>query len=141
MGQILARQASGSMSAVSLHLVKHPVALDALAELRHQATRPAAFRAAAHRISTVVATEALRDLPSEPGEVLTPLGPAPVFRLANDLVLAPVLRAGLGMLEAVLALVPGAEMLRLDVGWSPEGGMHFHLGARSKPTASRPRLR
>ena len=48
-------------------------------------------------------------------------------------------RAGLG--GGVRLLVPGAEMLRLDVGWSPEGGTHFHLGARSKPTASRPRLR
>jgi outer membrane protein assembly factor BamA len=48
-------------------------------------------------------------------------------------------RAGLG--GGVRLLVPGAEMLRLDVGWSPEGGTHYHLGARSKPTASRPRLR
>jgi outer membrane protein assembly factor BamA len=48
-------------------------------------------------------------------------------------------RGGLG--GGVRLLVPGAEMLRLDVGWSPEGGVHFHLGARSKPTASRSRLR
>lgn len=98
------------MSTVPLHLVTHPIALDALAELRHKATRPAAFRAAAHRISTVVATEALRDLPSDTGEVMTPLGPAPARRLTTDLVVAPVLRAGLGMLEAVLALVPGARV-------------------------------
>ena len=52
MVRILACHASGSMSAVPLHLVTHPVALDALAELRHKTTRPAAFRAAAHRIST-----------------------------------------------------------------------------------------
>ena len=96
--------------AVPLHLVTHPVALDALAELRHKATRSSAFRAAAHRISTVVATEALRDLPSQAGEVMTPLGPAPARRLVDDLVLAPVLRAGLGMLEAVLALVPAARV-------------------------------
>ena len=108
MEQILARQRS--MSAVPLHIVSHPVAQDALAELRHKDTRPAAFRAAAHRISTVVATEALRDLPSEPAEVTTPLGPAPVHRLKDELVLAPVLRAGLGMLEAVLALVPRARV-------------------------------
>jgi uracil phosphoribosyltransferase len=95
---------------VPLHVVTHPVALDALAELRNRDTPPAAFRAAAFRISTVVATEALRDLPSEPGEVMTPLGPAPASRLRRDLVLAPVLRAGLGMLEAVLALVPGARV-------------------------------
>lgn len=98
------------MTAVPLHLVTHPVALDALAELRHKDTRPAAFRAAAHRISTVVATEALRDLSSDAGEVMTPLGPAPAQRLTNDLVVAPVLRAGLGMLEAVLTLVPGARV-------------------------------
>jgi outer membrane protein insertion porin family len=48
-------------------------------------------------------------------------------------------RAGLG--GGVRLLVPGAEMLRLDVGWSPEGGTHLHFGARSKPTATRSRLR
>jgi len=98
------------MSPVPLHLITHPVALDALAELRNRATQPAGFRAAAYRISTVVATEAFRDLPSDVSDVMTPLGPAPARRLRSDLVLAPVLRAGLGMLEAVLALVPGARV-------------------------------
>jgi outer membrane protein insertion porin family len=48
-------------------------------------------------------------------------------------------RGGLG--AGVRILVPGTEMTRLDVGWSPEGGFQFHFGAWSKPSASRFRLR
>ncbi|HET7292299.1 MAG TPA: BamA/TamA family outer membrane protein [Vicinamibacteria bacterium] len=48
-------------------------------------------------------------------------------------------RAGFG--AGVRLLVPGSEMLRLDLGFSPEGGLRFHFGAWSKPTAARGRLR
>lgn len=48
-------------------------------------------------------------------------------------------RGGLG--AGVRLLVPGSEMTRLDVGWSPEGGFQFHFGPWSKPAASRFRLR
>ena len=60
------------MCAVPFHLVDHPLALDALAELRDARTPPPAFRAAAHRISLIVAAEALRDLPTEADTVATP---------------------------------------------------------------------
>ena len=96
---------------VPLHLVPHPLALDALAELRNKDTLPAAFRAAAHRLSTVVVTEALRDLPSAAGDgrdAARARATAP--RLRDDIVLVPVLRAGLGMLDAALTLVPSARV-------------------------------
>jgi outer membrane protein insertion porin family len=48
-------------------------------------------------------------------------------------------RGGLG--GGVRLLVPGSEMVRLDVGWSPESGFHFHFGNGSKPNAQRARLR
>jgi uracil phosphoribosyltransferase len=95
---------------VPVHLVTHPVALDALAELRNKNTEPAAFRAEARRISLIVVGEALRDLPSERSRVVTPLGPADGRVLRGDVVLAPVLRAGLGMLDAALTLVPRARV-------------------------------
>jgi len=98
------------MAVVPFHLVDHPLAHDALAELRDARTPPAAFRSAAHRISLIVAAEALRDLPTEADTVATPVGPADARILRADIVIVPVLRAGLGMVESILELVPRARV-------------------------------
>jgi len=95
---------------VGLHIVDHPVAHDALLELRDASTPSTAFRRAAARISLVLAAEALAALPSQPATVTTPLGPADGRSLAGDVVVVPVLRAGLGMLDAVLQFVPDARV-------------------------------
>ena len=58
------------------------------------------------RISLLLAAEATRDLPAAPVTVQTPLGPAEGRRVRADVVVVPVLRAGLGMLDAVLELMP-----------------------------------
>ena len=93
-----------------LHLVNHPLVHDALAELRDARTSPPAFRRAANRISMLLATEALRDVPSTPTTVRTPVGPAEGRVITHDVVVVPVLRAGLGMLDAVLELIPTARV-------------------------------
>jgi uracil phosphoribosyltransferase len=95
---------------VALHLVDHPLVHDALVELRDARTAPPEFRRAANRISVLLAAEALRDVPSTPDVVQTPLGPAEGRRIAGDVVVVPVLRAGLGMLDAVLELLPAARV-------------------------------
>ena len=61
---------------VPLHLVDHPLVHDALVDLRDARTAPPEFRRAANRISVLLAAEALRDVPSTPDIVQTPLGPA-----------------------------------------------------------------
>ncbi len=93
-----------------VHLVDHPLVHDILRELRDVRTTPERFRQLAGRISVLLAAEALRDLPTVAEMVETPLGPAPARRVATDVVLAPVLRAGLGMLPGMLELVPGARV-------------------------------
>ena len=93
-----------------VHIVDHPLVHDALAELRDARTLPHAFRRAATRISVVLAVEALRTLPSRNDTVETPLGPAPARRIGADVTVVPVLRAGLGMLDAVLELAPEARV-------------------------------
>ena len=93
-----------------LHLVDHPLVHDALVELRDARTAPPAFRRSANRISVLLAAEALRDVPSVPIVVETPLGPANGRRVTGDVVVVPVLRAGLGMLDAVLELLPAARV-------------------------------
>jgi len=93
-----------------LHLVNHPLVHDSLAQLRDKATRPDEFRRLATRISVLLAAEALREVPTRQSMVETPIGPADARRVGADVVVVPVLRAGLGMLDAVLELVPSARV-------------------------------
>jgi uracil phosphoribosyltransferase len=95
---------------VPVHVLDHPVAHDALVTLRNERTAPDEFRRAARRISGLIAGEALRMVPTSPVTVQTPLEPADGQRIAGDIVVVPVLRAGLGMLDAVLDLVPAARV-------------------------------
>jgi uracil phosphoribosyltransferase len=95
---------------VPVHIVDHPLVHDALIQLRDKRTVPDDFRRAAIRISVLLAAEALREVPSNPVTVETPLGPALGRTVSPDVVVVPVLRAGLGMLDAVLTLVPHARV-------------------------------
>ena len=93
-----------------VRLVEHPIVQDVLLELRDVRTPPERFRQLAGRISVFLAAEALRDVPTVDATVETPLGAARGRRCHADIVLAPVLRAGLGMLPGMLELVPGARV-------------------------------
>jgi uracil phosphoribosyltransferase len=95
---------------VPVQLVDHPLVHDALIGLRDKDTQPEAFRRLATRISVLLAAEALRALPTRSVTVTTPLGPADGRGISVDVVVVPVLRAGLGMLDAVLELVPAARV-------------------------------
>jgi uracil phosphoribosyltransferase len=95
---------------VSVHIVDHPLVQDALIQLRNVATTPDQFRRVANRISVLLAAEAMRDLPTIAATVDSPLGPAQGKRVTGDVVVVPVLRAGLGMLDAVLQLLPSARV-------------------------------
>jgi uracil phosphoribosyltransferase len=95
---------------VPLHLVQHPLVHDALATLRDVSTSPEIFRHMAVRISLLLACEATRDVPTVASRVQTPLGPADGRRVRDGVVVVPVLRAGLGMLDAVLELIPTARV-------------------------------
>ena len=93
-----------------VHLVQHPVALDALALLRDKTTDSSEFRQLARRVSLVLAIEATSDLACSTITVQTPLEPAEGRVLKGDVVVVPVLRAGLGMVDAVLEVLPRARL-------------------------------
>ncbi|CAN5203056.1 uracil phosphoribosyltransferase [soil metagenome] len=84
----------------------HPLAGHLLADLRSTETTPERYRVLARRLAMVLALEATRALPTETSEVMTPLAPARVRRLARPVVAVPILRAGLGLLDAVTDLLP-----------------------------------
>jgi uracil phosphoribosyltransferase len=103
-------QGSRYSSTVAVHLVDHPVAQDALVALRDRRTTASRFRRLAHRVSQIVAVDATRQLPSVRVTVETPLESAEGRQLHADVVVVPVLRAGLGMVDAVLELLPHARV-------------------------------
>jgi uracil phosphoribosyltransferase len=95
---------------VPVILVDHPLVHDTLLGLRNADTAPEQFRRLAVRISVLLVAEAMKDLPTVRAAVATPLGLAQGRRIAGDVVVVPVLRAGLGMLDAVLELWPAARV-------------------------------
>jgi uracil phosphoribosyltransferase len=95
---------------MALHIVTHPLVDDVLARLRDRTTPPDTFRRLARRVGLLLAVEATRDLPSAEGSVETPLETTAVRRLAVRVVAVPVLRAGLGLLDAFLDLIPTAQV-------------------------------
>lgn len=91
---------------MSHRIVGHPLAHHLLTELRRESTDPAAFRRLSYTLSTLLVLEATRDLPLVDTTVATPLEEAPGKQLGQAIAMVPVLRAGLGMLEATLRLFP-----------------------------------
>jgi uracil phosphoribosyltransferase len=95
---------------VSVRVVDHPLAGHLLAGLRDAQTAPERFRHLARRLSTVLVLEATKDLPVRADQVRTPLQDAPARVLDRGVVAVPILRAGLGLLEAVTDLFPDVRV-------------------------------
>jgi uracil phosphoribosyltransferase len=93
---------------MALTVIDHPLAEDIVTRLRNVATGPAEFRTLTRRVGTLLVAEATRGLPTEPVVVETPLESTKGHSLVGGLVAIPVLRAGLGLLEAVTDLYPWA---------------------------------
>jgi len=98
-----------------LTVVEHPLVSRHLAVLRDRATPSPTFRATLSDVSMLLLYEALRDLRVDETTVETPLEPAPARRLADDIVVVAIMRAGLGMVDGALRLVPEARVGHLGV--------------------------
>ena len=99
----------------ALTVLDHPLSGDLLTRLRDRDTGPAEYRALARRLGMLLVTEATRDMAVEAMTVETPLESFGGTRLAHGLVAIPVLRAGLGLLEAVVDLFPDAVVGYLGI--------------------------
>lgn len=98
------------MSPVSVTVVDHPLANHVLMALRYRATPPASFRSLTKQLTTVMMIEATHDLPTRPTSVMTPLEEASGRSLGQPIAAVPILRAGLGMLDAVVELFPDVRV-------------------------------
>ena len=91
---------------MALHVVDHPLADSLLTALRDRSTPPPLFRVLSKRLALVLCVEATRGVATESVEVETPIKTTTGRRIATTFVAVPILRAGLGMLEAVTELFP-----------------------------------
>jgi uracil phosphoribosyltransferase len=96
-------------------VTKHPLLLHKLAVLRDRDTPPPLFRMMVRDLTHLLLYEALADLAVEARTVETPLGPCAGHRLTERFGVVPILRAGLGMADAVLELLPAAEVWHLGL--------------------------
>ena len=94
----------------NFNLVDHPLVKKDVTVLRDVLTQPENFRAAVKRISNIIAVEISKDLKLIETEVDTPLERTTGYKLAYDIVLVPVLRAGLGMVSGFLEIIPDAKV-------------------------------
>ena len=108
------------MTRDGLHVVHHPAVADRLARLRDAATPPPVFRAITEELGIFLAFEATRDLSLREEIVQTPLAPANVQRFARPPIVAPILRAGLGLLSGFLTVVEDAVVAHLGFYRDPK---------------------
>jgi uracil phosphoribosyltransferase len=98
-----------------LVVVDHPLAQVAITRLRSASTPPPDFRRHLRELSALIFIEATRDLDTTPTEVTTPMARAGGAALVRRIVLAPVLRAALGMVDGIWPLAPDAEVAHLGI--------------------------
>ena len=104
-----------------LHVMNHPLILHKLSIIRDKNTTVKEFREIISEIASLMCYEATRNLPVEEFEVETPVGMAKVQRLAGKkLAIVPILRAGLGMVDGVVQLIPNAKVGHIGLYRDPE---------------------
>jgi uracil phosphoribosyltransferase len=96
--------------AKNLHIVDGPLSRHKLAVLRDERTPTPEFRQAMKELALIMVAEATRDMPTRPVQIRTPLAETAVEEISGPVCLVPVLRAGLGMLDGALALLPEATV-------------------------------
>jgi uracil phosphoribosyltransferase len=96
--------------AVVVHHVDHPLIADSLVRVRDASTPNALFRQELSRIGVLLIAEATRSLPTRPVRVMTPLTETDGRELMSQPVVVPVLRAGLGFVQAAQDLLPNADV-------------------------------
>ncbi len=91
-------------------VLEHPLVAHRVTLMRDRNTPPKIFRELVNEVTTFLAYEALKDIRTERVEVVTPVTATTGSRIADDVVVVPILRAGMGMLNAMLDMLPSAKV-------------------------------
>ena len=104
-----------------VHVLDHPLLQHKLSILRDETTGVKDFREIVCEIATLMCYDATRNLPLQAVEVQTPVAKAVTYQLAGKkLAIVPVLRAGLGMVEGILTLIPSAKVGHIGLFRDPD---------------------
>ncbi|MGQ9816218.1 MAG: uracil phosphoribosyltransferase [Candidatus Roseilinea sp.] len=98
-----------------VHVSTHPLALHKLTILRDQKTEPKRFRELVRELSLILIAEATAGLPVVPVTVTTPMGQAQGWEMKDRIGLVPILRAGLGMVDGALEMLPFSEVWHIGL--------------------------
>ncbi len=93
-----------------LEVLNHPLITHKLTQMRRKETGTKDFREYLDEIAELMAYEVCRDLPTRPVDVVTPIGPCTGYELSKEVVIIPILRAGIGLLDGIRRLVPTAKV-------------------------------
>ena len=99
----------------NLHVIDHPLVKRDVSLLRAKSTTSEDFRIVLRRLTSIMVYEVTKDIRLDSHIIETPLEKTDGFTLADEVILVPVLRAGLGMLEAYLGLLPNAKVGHVGV--------------------------
>ena len=105
----------GQFKNSKVHLIDHPVIDRDITILRSRSTSRPAFRAAISRVSTILAYHSLTNLPINHIGVTTPVAPTKGFEIAADIIVVPILRAGLSLVDGILHFFPHAKVGHLGM--------------------------
>ena len=121
----------------SLHVLEHPLIQHKLALLRNKNTGVKEFRELVGEIAQLMCYEATRNLPTQEVSIETPIGPATVHMLAGKkLAIVPILRAGLGMVDAMIDLIPSAKVGHIGLYRDPETHLPVEYYCKMPPDIS-----
>ncbi len=96
-------------------VLNHPMITHKLTQMRRKETGTKDFRQNLDEVAGLMAYEITRDIKLDPVNIETPVGPYETHELNRDIVLVPILRAGLGMVDGILSLIPTAKVGHVGV--------------------------
>ena len=122
----------------TLHIIDHPLIQHKLTIMRRTGTSSKDFRQLLEEISTLMGYEVTRDLPTENVSITTPVAPMVAKQIAGKkLAIVPILRAGLGLVDGLLTLVPVARVGHIGLYRDPETHLPVEYYCKLPPNIDR----
>lgn len=95
---------------MALKIIEHPLIKDKMTRIRKKTTNTKVFKENVHEVTKLMAYEILADLKVQEVKIETPLSTTVGFKIDQNIIVVPILRAGLGMVDSILSLVPIAKV-------------------------------
>ena len=99
----------------NFRVIDHPLAKDKLTQLRDKDTNPEKFRRLVMELASIMTYEVTRDLKTKDVDIETPIAPCKAPRLSEHVIFVPILRAGQGMVEGALKMMPFASVGHIGI--------------------------